>query len=321
MIKTQNLTKNYDGLLAVDDLSFSAEPGEVLGFLGPNGAGKSTTMRMLAGFITPTSGTIDTNRLSGALSAKQEAMKACYRELLARSPERAGIVEYRFLVLGEGAGFVSGVLNTSLSTNGPPIVFALQARHLPPDRFRGTINVVFACCNILGTTLFIAAGKVGPDGLVTGIDMTDAQLAKADRLKRGGTLGPVRFRQAFIDATGLPDRSCDAAISNGVINLSPDKAAVFREAARLLRPGGRLALADIVTHVQLPETVTCDATLWAACIGGAMQRDRYVEAIERAGFAVAIVRPNDEYRFLSASARNATRDYGVHSISVLAIRN
>jgi uncharacterized membrane protein YfcA len=65
-----------------------------------------------------------------------------------------------------GAGFVSGVLNTSLSTNGPPIVFALQARHLPPDRFRGTINVVFACCNVLGTTLFIAAGKVNAHGLL-----------------------------------------------------------------------------------------------------------------------------------------------------------
>jgi arsenite methyltransferase len=70
-------------------------------------------------------------------------------------------------------------------------------------------------------------------------------------------------------------------ISNGVINIAPDKAAVFSAAARALRPGGRLAIADIVTTVQLPEGVTCDAALWAACIGGAMQRDRYLDTSQR----------------------------------------
>jgi SAM-dependent methyltransferase len=119
----------------------------------------------------------------------------------------------------------------------------------------------------------------------------------------------------------MPDRCCDVVISNGVINLSPDKAAVFREAARLLRSGGRLVLADIVTGVPLPETVSCDATFWAACIGGAMQRDAYIEMIEDAGFTVTAMKANDEYRFLSRSAQNATRDYGVHSVSLLAIRN
>jgi ubiquinone/menaquinone biosynthesis C-methylase UbiE len=172
-----------------------------------------------------------------------------------------------------------------------------------------------------GMDSFIAAHKVGGNGQVTGIDMTEAQLAKADRLGKKRAFGSVQFRRAFIDATGLPDRSCDVVISNGVVNLSPDKAAVFREAARLLRLGGRLALADIVTNVQLPEAVTCDATLWAACIGGAMQRDGLVEAIEQAGFSVTTMKANHEYRFLSRSAQNAMRDYGVHSVSLLAIRN
>jgi ubiquinone/menaquinone biosynthesis C-methylase UbiE len=168
---------------------------------------------------------------------------------------------------------------------------------------------------------FIAAYKVGPSGEVTGIDMTDAQLAKAERLRGGLGFGAVRFSKAFIDATGLPAASCDAVISNGVINLSPDKAAVFREAARLLRPGGRLAIADIVTDVRLPERVTCDATLWAACIGGAMQRDAFVEAIEQAGFRVTMMKANHGYRFLSNSAQGATRTFGVRSVSLLAIRN
>jgi SAM-dependent methyltransferase len=119
----------------------------------------------------------------------------------------------------------------------------------------------------------------------------------------------------------VPSESSDAVISNGVINLSPDKAAVFREAARLLRRGGRVALADIVTDVPLPETVTCNATLWAACIGGAMQRDRYVEAIEQAGFTVTAMKANHAYRFLSKSAQSASRTYGVRSVSLLAIKN
>jgi ubiquinone/menaquinone biosynthesis C-methylase UbiE len=172
-----------------------------------------------------------------------------------------------------------------------------------------------------GMDSFIAAHKVGVNGQVTGIDMTDAQLAKAERLGKAHAFTSVQFRRAFIDATGLANRCCDVVISNGVINLSPDKAAVFREAARLLRPGGRLALADIVTGVPLPGTVSCDATLWAACIGGAMQRDAYVEAIEHAGFTVTTMKSNHEYRFLTRSAQNATRDYGVHSVSLLAIRN
>jgi ubiquinone/menaquinone biosynthesis C-methylase UbiE len=172
-----------------------------------------------------------------------------------------------------------------------------------------------------GMDSFIAAHKVGGHGRVTGIDMTDAQLAKADRLGKEHAFGSVQFRRAFIDGTGLPNGCCDIVISNGVINLSPDKAVVFREAARLLRSGGRLAIADIVTNLQLPETVTCDATLWAACIGGAMQREAFAEVIAQAGFTVTRVKTNDEYRFVSKSAQNATREYGVHSVSLLAIKN
>jgi hypothetical protein len=94
----------------------------------------------------------------------------------------------------------------------------------------------------------------------------------------------------------------------------------YFEVARILKGGGRLALADIVTDVPLPEGISCDATLWAACIGGAMQVDVYVASIEAAGLRVLQRRVNPEYRFLSNNATNASRKYGVKSISLLATK-
>jgi arsenite methyltransferase len=118
----------------------------------------------------------------------------------------------------------------------------------------------------------------------------------------------------------VPDESFDSVISNGVINLSADKPQVFREAARVLRRGGRLALSDIVTEVPLPKSVVCNATLWAACIGGAIQQDDYRTAIEEAGFRVETVEANPRYEFLSDNAKGASQKFGVKSVSLLAVR-
>src|SRR5258707_8412380 len=150
--------------------------------------------------------------------------------------------------------------------------------------------------------------------------MTEAQLAKARRLATEHGFVNVEFVEAHIEQLPLENGSADVVISNGVINLSPDKTKVFAEAARALRSGGRLAIADIVTATQLPEGVTCDAALWAACIGGAMQRDDYREAIEAAGFEIGTLKENDQYRFVSERADNATKKYGVKSVSLLAIK-
>jgi len=171
-----------------------------------------------------------------------------------------------------------------------------------------------------GMDTFVAALKVGPNGRVIGVDMTDEQLAKAERLRADAGFDNVTYRKGYIESTGLADASVDAVISNGVINLAADKAAVFAEAARVLRRGGRLALADIVTTVPLPEGITCDATLWAACIGGAMQVDSYVAAIESAGLRVCVLKDNPQYRFISDSAQGATRKYGVKSVSLVATK-
>jgi arsenite methyltransferase len=106
-------------------------------------------------------------------------------------------------------------------------------------------------------------------------------------------------------------------ISNGVINLSPEKDRVFAEVARVLRPGGRLAIADIVSEQQLKESIVCDADLWASCIGGAAQQDAYRTVIEGAGLRIEEIRENP-YRFISERAQNASEKYGVKSVSVLA---
>jgi arsenite methyltransferase len=171
-----------------------------------------------------------------------------------------------------------------------------------------------------GTDSFLAALAAGDVGSVIGVDMTAEQLTKAADLAADAGIANVEFREGQIEEPPVEPGSIDCVISNGVINLSPDKAAVFAAAATALRPGGRLAIADIVSARQLPEGVTCDASLWAACIGGAMQRDLYLETIEGAGFEILEVRENERYRFISDRADSATSKYGVTSISLLARR-
>ncbi|MBE7419514.1 MAG: methyltransferase domain-containing protein [Ideonella sp.] len=167
---------------------------------------------------------------------------------------------------------------------------------------------------------FVAALQVGKSGKVVGVDMTDEQLAKAERLRAGAGFDNVSYLKGYIERVRCADGTFDAVISNGVINLAPDKQQVFDEAARLLRVGGRLAIADIVTEVQLPAGITGNATLWAACIGGAMQVQQYVEAIERAGLRVHTVQDNPQYRFVSRNAQAAVGKYGVKSVSILAFK-
>ncbi|MGH8829282.1 MAG: methyltransferase domain-containing protein [Jiangellaceae bacterium] len=171
-----------------------------------------------------------------------------------------------------------------------------------------------------GMDAFVAARLVGESGRVVGVDFTTEQLAKARRLAAASRLDRmVDLREGRIEALPVPDASVDCAISNGVINLSADKQHVFAEIARVLRPGGRMAIADIVAERPLTDAIVADADLWASCIGGAAQENAYRDAMESAGLRVREVRTNP-YRFLSAQARNASARYGVKSISVLAVK-
>lgn len=170
-----------------------------------------------------------------------------------------------------------------------------------------------------GMDLFCAAIEVGHGGAAVGIDFTRAQLAKARELAAEYGFDQVELREGRVESLPVEDAGFDCVISNGVINLSPDKEAVFREAARVLRPNGRLALADIVSEQQLEESIVCDTDLWTAHIGGAAQVDTYRLAIETAGLEIELVRDND-YRFISELAANASARYGIRSVSVLARR-
>ena len=169
-----------------------------------------------------------------------------------------------------------------------------------------------------GMDSFLAALKVGKTGTVTGLDMTDEQLQKAEGLRDQYGFSNVNFHKGYLENLPFEDDSFDVVISNGVINLCPDKIKVFKEIGRILKPNGRLAIADIVTEKALPENVVCNATLWAACIGGAAQQDEYREAIEAAGLEIVVVSSNDQYGFVSSSAQGASKQYGVKSVSLLA---
>ncbi len=171
-----------------------------------------------------------------------------------------------------------------------------------------------------GMDCFVAAQQVGPKGGVVGVDMTDPQRTKAERLAMNAGFRNVSFLKRYIEEVPAADGGFDAVISNGVINLSPEKERVFREAARLLRPGGRLAISDIITEKPLTQAIVCDISLWASCIGGAAQRQTYRRAIESAGFEIQSVKENPEYNFLSESAQWATGEFGVKSVSILAAK-
>jgi len=171
-----------------------------------------------------------------------------------------------------------------------------------------------------GMDVFIAARQVGSSGEVVGVDMTDEQLGKARRLAARDGYTNVRFEQGYIEDAPVADGFADVVISNGVINLCDDKEAVFTGIARMLRPGGRLAISDIVTERPLTEAITCDVNLWASCIGGAIQEDHYRHAVETTGLEIRVVQENSQYAFISESAQGATNTFGVKSISMLAVK-
>ncbi|MEW6442370.1 MAG: arsenite methyltransferase [bacterium] len=135
-----------------------------------------------------------------------------------------------------------------------------------------------------GFDCFLAANAVGKSGSVIGVDMTPEMLDKARENARRGSYENVEFRLGEIENLPAADRSVDVVISNCVINLSPDKPRVFREAFRVLKPGGRMMVSDIVLLKKLPDAVKSSIEAYVGCVAGAMIREAYLKAIENAGF-------------------------------------
>jgi SAM-dependent methyltransferase len=159
-----------------------------------------------------------------------------------------------------------------------------------------------------GIDVFLAAKRVGAAGSVIGVDMTPAMLEKARANARRLGLPNVEFREGRLERLPVEDASVDAVTSNCVINLVPDKAAVFREVARVLKPGGRVVISDIVLDAALPAAVEQDVYAYIGCISGALQRKPYFDALEAAGLRdIEVLKDIDYLGTLLAAAPDEVR--------------
>lgn len=137
-----------------------------------------------------------------------------------------------------------------------------------------------------GIDVLLSARRVGPSGLVYGLDMTDEMLALAEQNKAKAGAENVQFLKGHIEQIPLPDNSVDVVISNCVINLAADKGQVLREAYRVLRPGGRFAVSDVVAQGELPDDLRADMEAWVGCVAGALEEGEYRRLLTEAGFGV-----------------------------------
>lgn len=153
-----------------------------------------------------------------------------------------------------------------------------------------------------GIDVLLSARRVGGTGFAYGLDMTDEMLALAERNKAEAGAKNVAFLKGHIEAIPLPASSVDVIISNCVINLSADKDAVLREAFRVLKPGGRFAVSDVVVEGELPDAVRRDMEAYVGCVAGALEVSDYIARLERVGFVNATIEPTRRYTFSDLEA-------------------
>ncbi len=166
-----------------------------------------------------------------------------------------------------------------------------------------------------GIDVLLSAKRVGPTGKVYGLDMTDEMLALARENQRKAGATNVDFLKGTIEAIPLPDQSVDVIISNCVINLSVDKDAVLREAFRVLKPGGRFAVSDVVMRGEVPADMRRSLELWVGCVAGALRDDDYVAKLSAAGFVDAAVEPWRVYQVDDARAFLADAGIDVEQVA------
>ncbi len=189
-------------------------------------------------------------------------------------------------------------VNASLGCGNPTALADLHAGEVVLDLGSGG-----------GIDVLLSARRVGPTGKAYGLDMTDEMLALARENQAKSGLTNVEFLKGEIEQIPLPDNSVDVIVSNCVINLSSDKQQVLREAFRVLKPGGRFAVSDVVVRGAMPEDIRKSIELWVGCVAGAMEEQEYIEKLERAGFDDIGVEP---WRVYDASdARTFIEDAGL----------
>jgi arsenite methyltransferase len=179
----------------------------------------------------------------------------------------------------EAPGEAAQALSASLGCGVPTAVADLHEGEAVLDLGSGA-----------GADVLISARRVGPTGRAIGLDMTDEMLALARANAAQAGVANVEFVKGYIEAIPLPDDSVDVVISNCVINLSADKPTVLREAARVLRPGGRLAVSDVIADAGMDEATRADMAQWTGCIAGALTRDELERGLAAAGFTEVEIR-------------------------------
>jgi len=166
-----------------------------------------------------------------------------------------------------------------------------------------------------GLDVLLSAKRVGPTGKAYGLDMTDEMLALANENKRKAGVDNVEFLKGEIEHIPLPDNSVDVIISNCVINLSADKSAVLREAFRVLKPGGRFAVSDVVTRGEMLPEIRKSVLLWVGCIAGALEEDEYRAILTDAGFGQVDIEPTRIYKVEDAREFLAGQGFDVDKLS------
>jgi 2-polyprenyl-3-methyl-5-hydroxy-6-metoxy-1,4-benzoquinol methylase len=165
-----------------------------------------------------------------------------------------------------------------------------------------------------GIDVLLSARRVGPSGKAYGLDMTDEMLALAEENKRKAGVENVEFLKGEIEHIPLPDASVDVVISNCVINLSADKDRVLREAFRVLKPGGRFAVSDVVTRGEIPAGIRNSILLWVGCVAGALDESEYRAKLSAVGFEGVDIEPTRIYRAEDASAFLADKGLDARAI-------
>jgi SAM-dependent methyltransferase len=205
---------------------------------------------------------------------------------------------------GEACGLPQQAVAASLGCGNPTALAELKAGETVLDLGSGG-----------GIDVLLSAKRVGPNGKAYGLDMTDEMLALARDNQRKAGVDNVEFLEGEIEAIPLPDNSVDVIISNCVINLSGDKDRVLREAFRVLRPGGRFAVSDVVTRGAVPETIRQNMLLWIGCIAGALDESEYRAKLAAAGFRQIDIEPTRIYNAEDARELFAGKGIDVDDIA------